>query len=89
VKVYIIMQWENCKQAFHVDGSLRDIYVRETEIVDWEQFLLFIKKSQYKFRYSFSGAPTTIPKYALDIFKNRSSVHNLSIEIEGLEIEDV
>ena len=33
------LDWEQCKTAFEVDGSLRDIYVLGTTIDDWQSFL--------------------------------------------------
>ncbi|WVX49221.1 hypothetical protein ROLI_023100 [Roseobacter fucihabitans] len=33
------MDWQDCRKAFYVDGSLREIYVRDTTAADWDVFL--------------------------------------------------
>ena len=33
------MLWHNVSQIFEVDGSLRDILVRETSVSDWDKLI--------------------------------------------------
>lgn len=42
--------WENIKWIFEKDGSLRDIYVQNVEISDWEK-LIELLNSKYKISY--------------------------------------
>ena len=37
-----MLTWSACEDVFRVDGSLRDIYVRETSLEDWELFWNFL-----------------------------------------------
>lgn len=38
---------EQIKHYFYIDGSLRDIYVLDTCLTDWNDFLNYIVKSEY------------------------------------------
>ena len=45
------MKWEDYAVEFKWDGSLRDIYVLETSISDWQKLFVFLRWSVYKFSY--------------------------------------
>ncbi len=45
------MKWEDYSTDFDWDGSLRDIYVLETSVLDWQKLFDFLKSSDYTFAY--------------------------------------
>jgi hypothetical protein len=60
------MNWQDCAKAFYVDGSLRDIYVRDTRADDWDVFLGAVSS---KMTASFvDGEPYPLPTAAKEIF---------------------
>ncbi len=62
------------------DGSLRDIYVQDTESVHWERFDQLL--SQYKCSYTFDGVATPFPG-SHNVLRNRGGSHLLSISLDG------
>lgn len=63
------------------DGSLRDIYVQNTEAMHWDRFDQLL--SQYKFSYTFDGVASPFPG-SHDALRNREGAHLLSISLDGL-----
>ena len=80
------MKFEDCKQAFHFDGSWRDIYVFDTTIDDWEKFLDFVRNYDCKLRLLHDGDPSAIPDTALKIFQDTEHSHSLSMDIDDITI---
>ncbi|WP_426192980.1 hypothetical protein [Massilia sp. DWR3-1-1] len=65
------------------DGSLRDIYVQNTEAVHWDRFDRLL--SQYEFTYTFDGMPLPFPG-SRGALANREGSHLLSIPLDGTVI---
>lgn len=65
------MKWEDYAVEFRGDGSLRDIYVLESSLADWQILLDFLHSSDYKLRYLW-GAPENLPKNAVEVFGRES-----------------
>ena len=80
------MSNQDCQNAFHTDGSLRDIYVQNVTIEDWEKFLTFIQNGSFSLRYFRDQGSALIPSSAAQILKDRSCAHNLVIDLGGVEI---
>ncbi len=81
------MDWSKYKDEFACDGSLRDVYVLNTNVVIWKQFLDFLKSSGI--HHSFRGEDST--EYLADLaayFKERSELGSLilSIDVNGVII---
>lgn len=38
-------EWAYCRDAFVWDGSLRDLYVHDTDEQDWQATLTFLRSS--------------------------------------------
>lgn len=74
--------WDECRTAFYVDGSLRDIYVLRTTLADWDKFLQFA--STLKALYFHDGILESIPKYATGLFGKNVHASLLHIEVESL-----
>lgn len=64
------LNWEECHAAFHVDGSLRDIYVYNTVRSDWEKLLGYL--SQYSISWFRDGEPCDFPDQISEVFAERS-----------------
>jgi hypothetical protein len=45
------MEWERHTSLFASDGSLRDLYVRGTDVSDWQRLLDFLRAGAYTLRY--------------------------------------
>lgn len=45
------MNWDEYKEAFEFDGSLRDICALDTTIEDWQRLLEFLSTGPYPVRY--------------------------------------
>lgn len=62
------------------DGSLRDIYVQNTEAVHWDRFDRLL--SQYECSYAFDGVAVPFPG-SHSVLGNREGSHMLSILLDG------
>ncbi|MGF6276418.1 hypothetical protein ABIB38_004832 [Massilia sp. UYP11] len=62
------------------DGSLRDIYVQDTEAVHWDRFDQLL--SHYECSYTFDGVAAPFPG-SRSVLGNREGSHMLSILLDG------
>jgi len=62
------------------DGSLRDIYVQNTEALHWNRFDRLL--NQYECTYSFDGVALPFPG-SRSVLANREGSHLLSILLDG------
>jgi hypothetical protein len=79
------MDWAECKNAFSYDGSLRDIYVLDTNTDDWNKFLRLLVRKSFDLTFLIDGKNDLLPSDAASIFKIRSE-HNpmLSFDLGGM-----
>ena len=80
------MEWTECSDAFHRDGSLRDIYVHGTTVQTWERFLSFLASSPYELEYQSDGESKAIPLNAATVFADGEHSHNLIIRLGQLDV---
>ena len=81
------MEWEEYKTGFYQDGSLRDIYVLNTELADWQEFIEFLKASHYSVRFSLNREQIDLPSNIGLIFQNRPMIDPLlTIDVEGIVV---
>ncbi len=80
------MNNRDCQDAFHKDGSLRDIYVQSVTIEDWERFLNFVRSGGFSLRYFRDQGVAPLPSSAAQILRDRSCTHNLVINLGKVEI---
>lgn len=66
------------RDLWEKDGSLRDVYVRDTTFTDWALFLSLAGK--YGYRYSYEGQNRPLPEVE-KIFTARDGAHLLSVEL--------
>lgn len=79
------MNWSECKKVFHADGSLRDIYVLNTNLNDWER--LFDAFSQFETTLYCDGEPTPMIEFPAAIFERRNEHnHFLKVLVNGVSL---
>lgn len=64
-----MLDWDTCKKAFYIDGSLRDIYVQDTSGYDWVRFLEL--SSSLETTSFVNGKPAKLPQTVAEIFQKR------------------
>ncbi|KZN57979.1 hypothetical protein N473_26505 [Pseudoalteromonas luteoviolacea CPMOR-1] len=55
-------EWNDLKEEFEVDGSLRDIYIENITVNKWNQFLDYAKSSEYKLEFTHGDQSIEIPQ---------------------------
>lgn len=76
-------------KVFFNDGSLRDIYVLEGDLSDWQKFYDWIRTSPWKILFYKDGKITAYEeKDVAKIFdeKENGGIHLMSIDIKGVLI---
>ena len=79
------MDW---RDVFHQDGSLRDIYIRGTTLVDWQRFLDFVRtQSGWTASFRWDDQERPMPADASDIFEERRHASPLlSLSLQGIVV---
>src|SRR5579862_2101792 len=67
------MDWEQARNIWERDGSLRDLCVLDTTLADWDNLLCFLRESHFQLSYSIDGRPSTPPVRASDAFRENGS----------------
>jgi hypothetical protein len=82
-----IMKWEEIRSVFKEDeGTLRDIYVLDTDINDWQCLLDFLRSGDYLYRFD-SKKGALLPEKAKDVLANWEDwLPFLTIIVGGLEL---
>ncbi len=82
------MSWDENKHIFKLDGSLRDLYILNTIISDWQNLLDYLQASNYSISFTVNDmTSSTIFKSAQWIFINRAEIGILlAIELENIQI---
>ena len=76
--------WNEAKEAFDHDGSLRNLYILKTDVNDWQTFIDFLRQSEYTLTFR-QGEEFALPKRAEAVFaKMQEIVPLLSINIGGI-----
>ena len=79
------IKWSSCKHEFKRDGILRDIYIQQTTLHDWERFYRFLSHRRFPLDYRRSDELTTpMPATAAEIFQDTRCVHTVSFDIGGV-----
>ena len=62
--------WSDVSDDWESEGGLRDVYVFETNVEDWQRALDLVR-AQWPFTYSEDGSPKTMPADVPTIFQAR------------------
>jgi hypothetical protein len=73
-----MIRWDQIRDDLIWDGSWLDIYIRETTLEDWNQFLSFVRKTM-QYQYFVDGELTTLPLVAVAIFSSQKHPKLLSV----------
>ena len=76
------MLWNDVYQVFELDGSLRDILVRETSITDWEK-LLSLSLQLGKISYRCDGEDAILSDCAAELLSNKEHAHCMMADLGG------
>jgi len=76
------MLWRDVSQLFVVDGSLRDILVRETSVSDWDK-LMSLSFPLGDVSYQSDGEETVIPTSASKFLDNKECAHCMKVDLGG------
>lgn len=75
--------WKDIPSLWYADGSLRDIYLLNTNLADWKALITFV--TRYQSNYFCDGEENTLPS-ADAFFQNRDHHHMLRIDIAGATV---
>jgi hypothetical protein len=75
----------DCKEAFEWDGSLLDIYIHDTTLNDWQNFIDLIREGAHEFSFSTGHNPSSLPDNVQEVFDHEET-SLLSISIVGMII---
>lgn len=80
-----LMRYSDLADEFEVDGSLRDIYVLNTSVSDWNR-LLNLTPSLGGFAYFRDAEKAPLPTDAKLIFEDADHSHLLQFNLDGIII---
>ena len=80
------LSWDRCREAFHVDGSLRDIYVLSTDTGDWDRLLGLVRSSTWDFSYVADASSEQLPEASQQVFEDLDRAKNLSIDLGFIQV---
>ncbi len=81
------MSWEPYKYAFEPDGMLRDIYVFDTDVRDWQRVIDYMRTSPYSLEFAAGDDLHPLPD-AARIFELRVEITcSLSVDRRGLNLK--
>ncbi len=78
--------WNDIKWIFEPDGSLRDIYVQDVSLKEWEELIDFMNS---EFRLSYSGEDQIDKKYTLKYLQDTSGEmqsRSLTIDLGSIKV---
>lgn len=76
------MLWNEVSHFFEVDGSLRDIIVRETSVSDWEK-LIRLSQKLGNVSYQADGEDAALPS-AANLLSDKGRAHCMKVDLGGL-----
>jgi hypothetical protein len=79
----LLLTLADCKEAFEWDGSLRDIYIHDTTLNDWQIFIDLIRHGRYNFSFVTGDNSSSLPDNVQGVF-NQQETSLLSISINGM-----
>jgi hypothetical protein len=80
-------QWKAFEAEFFQDGSLRDIYVLDTQLQDWRAAAEFINR-QYKFEFTGPWQEANFPRDLKRLFatSQESGMTSLFLDVSGVRV---
>jgi len=79
--------WHNVAADFEPDGALRDIYVQNATLADWQIALDLIRRGYAPVTFTRDGVEGALPPSAADAFADRADAAlSLKFEVGGIEL---
>lgn len=80
--------WERFAKDFEFDGSLRDIYVFDTSLDDWNELFRFLIRQRYTFEFSGAWSGDDFPSDLARLFRSGPDCPAtlMSIQFSGLRL---
>jgi hypothetical protein len=79
--------WERVAPDFEPDGSLRDIYVQNATLADWEATFQLIRRDYAPATYTRDGEPAALPASAAEALAERDTATvALDFDVAGVEM---
>lgn len=66
-----MIDWSRISSAFEKDGSLRDIYILDTSLAEWEKTWAFLLGRRANLTLQVGGEQVSLPSHAEQIFAAR------------------
>lgn len=63
-----MVDWASVASEFEPEGSLRDIYVFDTTLEDWQSILDAVRRADLQLRFFSDGGPAQPPERIADVF---------------------
>ena len=80
------MPWERARSAFRADGSLRDIYVHDVTVSQWQAVIVALR-AKYPSSFSVAGSEAPFPPSVAALFERGApSAAMLSLDIGGIDM---
>jgi hypothetical protein len=80
-----MIRWNQVRDDLIWDGSWLDIYIRETTLDDWNQFLNVVRRTM-QYQYFVNGELATLPLVSVDIFSPQKHPKLLSVWVGGAQL---
>jgi hypothetical protein len=80
------MDWHQIKQDFERDGALRDIYVLETDLTDWQRVVEYLRQTHQPLEFQVNREPRPLPGQVRQIFNLRpeGGAAKLALRVGGV-----
>jgi hypothetical protein len=63
--------WDDVAAYFELDGSLRDAYVFDVSMADWQHVIDVVRTQRWRLDYTVDGSSQPLPQRSSDIFAAR------------------
>jgi hypothetical protein len=81
------MDWTELKDTFRWDGNGRDIYIRNTDIDDWQKLADFLRFSHYELEFCVDDREEPLPEDMHQVFDDKGELTSyLSVDVDGVAV---
>ncbi len=78
-------RWDGAKALFAWDGRWRDLYVLDTTLAEWQQFMQFLASSPYHWAFFVDDQPQALPQDVAWAFQHRDAQRMLlTVDVHGI-----
>src|SRR5262245_14857192 len=81
------VQWDTVSEGFKPDGALRDIYVHDATLADWQAALNHIRERYAPLHFTVDSHPADLPRQVAEIFPIRArAAPLLNFDVGGIDL---